>query len=113
MPTLLALLIVMEEHNSKSSRLSLASSSKTNPEVLAQIAASEKEDEDICFAIAQNINTPIDTLKYLCGWRANEMEKQFQQVSIACGQCSPYWLSIAKILDLKKFSYQPCLGYLS
>jgi hypothetical protein len=74
---------MMEEHNSKFIRLSLASSSKTDPEILAQIAASEKEDEDICCAIAQNINTPIDTLKYLCGWRATEDDGDYPHVKVS------------------------------
>jgi hypothetical protein len=73
----------MEEHNSKFIRLSLASSSKTDPEILAQIAASEKEDEDICCAIAKNINTPIDTLKYLCGWRATEDDGDYPYVKVS------------------------------
>ncbi|KJH72068.1 hypothetical protein [Aliterella atlantica] len=56
-------LLLLEEPDSRFVRLSLARSTKTNPEVLAKLAATEKHDETICCAVARNINTPIDTLK--------------------------------------------------
>lgn len=56
-------LLLLEEPDSRFVHLSLARSTKTNPEVLAKIAATEKHDESICCAVARNINTPIDVLK--------------------------------------------------
>lgn len=64
-------LLEIEEPNSRFVRLSLARSAKTSPEILAKLAATEKDDESICCAVARNINTPIETLKSLRGWRAD------------------------------------------
>lgn len=75
-------LLTIEEPNSRFVRLSLARSTKTDPEVLARLAATEKEDEKICCAIAKNINTPIDTLKKLVGWRATEDDGDYPYVAV-------------------------------
>ncbi len=61
-----------EESNSRLTCLSLAYRNETAPEILTEMARTEKDDEDICCAIAGNINTPVDTLKYLVGWRATQ-----------------------------------------
>ena len=55
----------LEDPYSKFVRLILARSTKTPPEVLAKLIATEKSDIDICWAVAKNINTPIDTLDNL------------------------------------------------
>jgi hypothetical protein len=69
--------------NSKIIRLSLACSCETDPEILTEIAMTEKDDEDICCAIARNISTPVDTLKYLCGWRATEDDGDYPYVKVS------------------------------
>lgn len=65
-------LLTIEEPDSRFVRLSLARSTKTDPEILAKLAATEKEDEMICCAVAKNISTPLDAFKTLVGWRAPE-----------------------------------------
>ena len=72
-----------EESNNKFIRLSLACSYETAPEILTEIARTEKDDEDICCAIARNINTPIDTLKYLVGWRATGDDGDYPYVKVS------------------------------
>ena len=55
-------LLKLEDPNSKFVRLTLARSTKTSPEVLAKLIATENSDFEICCVVANNINTPINTL---------------------------------------------------
>ena len=55
-------LLKLEDPNSKFIKLTLARSTKTPPEVLAKLIATEKTDAEICYALANNTNTPIDVL---------------------------------------------------
>ena len=72
----------IEHPDSEFVRLSLARSSKTDPEILAHIAASEKSNDRICIAIARNINTPIDVLKKSIGWKAEEDDGDFPHTAV-------------------------------
>jgi hypothetical protein len=72
-----------EESHNKFIRLSLACSYETAPEILTEIARTEKDDEAICCAIARNINTPVDTLKYLVGWRATGDDGDYPYVKVS------------------------------
>lgn len=76
-------LLLLEEPDSRFVRLSLARSTKTNPEVLAKLAATEKNDETICCAVARNINTPLNALKRLVGWRAAEDDGDYPYVRVS------------------------------
>ena len=58
-------LLILEDANSKFVRLTLARSTKTPPEVLAKLIATENSDFEICCAVANNINTPINALASL------------------------------------------------
>lgn len=69
-------LLTIEEPNSRFVRLSLARSTKTDPEILARLAVTEKEDEKICCAIARNINTPIESLKSLLEWSVTWVNRE-------------------------------------
>ena len=55
-------LLKLEDSNSKFVRLTLARSTKTPPEVLAKLITKENPDFEVCWAVAKNINTPIDAL---------------------------------------------------
>lgn len=55
-------LLKLEDPYSNFVRLTLARSTKTPPEVLAKLIATEKSDIQTCRAVANNINTPIDAL---------------------------------------------------
>ena len=55
-------LLKLEDANSEFVRLTLARSTKTPPEVLAKLIATENPDVQICWEVANNINTPIDAL---------------------------------------------------
>lgn len=71
----------IEEPNSKFVRLSLARSSKTDPDTLAKLAATE-EDEAVLYAIARNINTPIDTVKSLIAWRHPDDDSTYPDIEV-------------------------------
>ena len=55
-------LLKLEDPYSNFVRLTLARSTKTPPEVLVKLIATEKLDVQTCRAVANNINTPIDAL---------------------------------------------------
>ena len=55
-------LLKLEDPYSNIVRLTLARSTKTPPEVLVKLIATEKLDVQTCRAVANNINTPIDAL---------------------------------------------------
>ncbi|WP_373547697.1 hypothetical protein [Chamaesiphon sp.] len=74
--------MIIEYPDSEFVRLSLALSSKTDPEILAYLAASEKQSDKICVAIARNINTPIDSLKKLIGWKAEEDDGDYPHIAV-------------------------------
>ena len=54
-------LLQLEDGNSKFIRLTLAISTKTPPEALTQLIATEDLD-DVCYALGRNASTPINTL---------------------------------------------------
>ena len=55
-------LLKLEDTNSNFIRLTLARSTKTPPEVLAELIATENSDFEVCYVVANNINTPINAL---------------------------------------------------
>ena len=55
-------LLKLEGTNSNFIRLTLARSTKTPPEVLAELIATENSDFEVCYVVANNINTPINAL---------------------------------------------------
>jgi hypothetical protein len=73
---------ILTKLKSKIARLRLASDPKTNPEILAEIAITEKVDEDICCAVASNISTPLHALKYLLGWRAIDDDRDDPYIKV-------------------------------
>jgi hypothetical protein len=74
---------MIEKYKNETDCFSLANSPNTDPEILAEIARIEKDDEDICCAIARNLNTPIDTLKYLVGWRSTQDDGDYPYVRVS------------------------------
>lgn len=62
-------LLLIENPHSYFIRLSLARSSTTSGEILTKLAATKKySDREICWAVANNINTPISVLEKLATW---------------------------------------------
>ena len=92
--------LMIEEPNSRFVRLSLARSSKTASEILAELAATEKDDETICCAIARNPITPIVALKSLFGWRATEDDGDYPYINVTREVINNPTLSVSILEEL-------------